>query len=446
LIVPLAEVEGSRLLPLEAVGRGAAPSFALVPSLPSPAAMGRKPKRQRPECPSPFQQQQQQQQQEGALLVAATAIDWLTLLSQELLICVLKYLEDYSDCARFSLASPRLGLIALQNGLQLPRFQHPLFAVAMRLIMRQAGGREGMRSSTLARRAEARARSMTTPGSARSRFAEAWLRKYAAGYAAASPDDFEWIKATSPELHIVQSTLLSSQQWHLVRGGVPDAKVRTECANGVVLYYEGEKGAEHYVRAESITGTVEYYEGEKGAERGIRAELANGAVQYYEGEQGAERLVRTDSITGVVQYFEGENGAERRVRAEDADGTVKYFEGEKGAERRVRAEHLNGFVYYYEGEKGAERRVRAEHANGFVYYYEGEKGAERAVRVEFADGFVDYYEGEKGAERAVRVEFADGFVDFYEGEKGAERLVRAEFADGTVDFYEGEKGAERLTH
>eukprot|EP01047_Picozoa_sp_COSAG01_P099328 COSAG01_NODE_29367_length_639_cov_1.635185_1_plen_62_part_10 len=62
--------------------------------------MSRQPKRQRPECPPPSQRQEEE---EGALLVAATA-DRLTLLSQELLICVLKYLEDYSDCARFSLA------------------------------------------------------------------------------------------------------------------------------------------------------------------------------------------------------------------------------------------------------------------------------------------------------------------------------------------------------
>jgi hypothetical protein len=316
--------------------------------------MSRQPKRQRLKRPSPFQQQEEE---EGALLVA-TAVDRLTLLSQELLICVLKYLEDYSDCARFSLASPRLGLTALQNGLQLPRFQHPLFAVAMRLIMRQAGGREGMRSSTLARRAEARARSMTTPGSAHSRFAEAWLRKYVAGHAAASPDDFEWIKASSPELHIAQSTVLPSERWHLVRGGVPDASVRIERADGFVQYYEGKHGAERAIRAEFANGTVQHYEGEQGAERRVRAEFANGLVQYYEGERDAERLIRDEFADGTVQYYEGEHGAERLIRAENADGTVQYYEGEHGAERLVRAENFDGTVRYYEGEQGAERPVR----------------------------------------------------------------------------------------
>jgi hypothetical protein len=309
----------------------------------SRAESRRQPKRQRPECPSSFRQQQQQQQ-EGALLVAATAIDRLTLLSQELLVCVLKYLEDFSDCAKFSLASPRLGLTALQNGLQLPRFQHPLFAVAMRLITRQTGGREGMRSSTLARRAEARARSMPTPGGAHSRFSEAWLRKYVAD-AAASPDDFEWIKASSTELHIAESTILSSRQWYLVRGGVPDAKVRVVLTNG----------------------TVDYYEGDKDAERLVRTEFANGLVQYYEGEDGAERVVRSESANGTG-YFEGKDGAEHLVRAEFAEGTVVlYFEGEQDAERRIRAEFADGSVHYYEGEQGAERVVRAEFADGSVH-------------------------------------------------------------------------------
>jgi hypothetical protein len=274
----------------------------------------RQPKRQRPE----------QQQEEEALLVAATAIDRLTLLSQELLICVLKYLEDYSDCARLSLASPRLGLTALHNGLQLPRFQHPLFAVAIRLVTMETGGREGMRPSTLAQRAEARAQPMPTPGGAHLRFAEAWLRKYVTD-ATASPDDFKWIKASSPELHIAQTTLLCFQQWHLVRGGVPDAKVRMEHANGTLLYFEGEQGAERRIRVGGA-GTAMYYEGEQGAERMIRTESSNGTVvMYYEGEQDAERLVRAEFANGLVQYFEGEQDAERRIRTEFAHGTVQYF-------------------------------------------------------------------------------------------------------------------------
>jgi hypothetical protein len=382
----------------------------------SRAGSTRQPKRQRPERPSPFQQQQE----EGARHGAATAVDRLTLLSQELLICVLKYLEDYSDCARFSLASPRLGLTALQNGLQLPRFQHPLFAVAIRLVTMETGGREGMRSSTLARRAEARARSMSTPGGgAHSRFAEAWMRKYVAGSAAASPDDFEWIQTSSPELYIAQSTGLrwtghgwSRQRWHLVRSGVPDATVRVELTDGSVQYYEGEKDAERRVRAEDVNGIVLYYEGEQGAERLVRAEDVNGNVLYYEGEQGAERLVRAELATGIVQYCEGEQGAERVVRAELATGIVQYYEGEKGAERRVRAKLANGTVLYYEGEQGAERLVRAELATGTVQYYEGEQGAERLVRAELANGTVQYYEGKKGAERLVRAQLANGTVHY----------------------------------
>jgi hypothetical protein len=423
---------GSRLAALPLRGDPhlfpAAPLIALAPTLrlrpPSPqllrpfaqqldsmsrAESTRQLKRQRSERPSHFQQQQQeepQQQQEeeeeGALHGAATAIDRLTRLSQELLICVLKYLEDYSDCAKFSLATPRLGLTALQNRLQLPRFQHPLFAVAMRLITMDTGGREGMRSSTLAQRAEARARSMTTPG-AHSRFAEAWLRKYVAGYAAASPDDFEWIKASSPELHIAQGKLLFWQQWHLVRGGVPDAIVRREFANGSLCYYEGEQGAERAVRAKLADGTVQYFEGEQDAERLIRAEFADGFVQYFEGEQNVERAVRAEFVNGTVQYFKGEHGAERLIRAELADGTAQYFEGEPHAERVIRADEADGSVQYYEGEYHAERLVRTELADGTVQYFEGEPHAERLIRTEEADGTVQYYEGEHGAEPVHRL-------------------------------------------
>jgi hypothetical protein len=79
----------------------------------------------------------------------------------------------------------------------------------------------------------------------------------------------------------------------------------------------------------------------------IQAECANGnVILYYEGEQGAERVVRL-CADGSVIYFEGERSAERRVRAEFADGNVHYFEGEKGAERCVRAVRADGTVLYY---------------------------------------------------------------------------------------------------
>ena len=58
----------------------------------------------------------------------------------ELHLRILEGVDDFSDCAAFSLASPRLGLLALRSGLA--RFEDPLFAVAMRLLLIQrfAGG------------------------------------------------------------------------------------------------------------------------------------------------------------------------------------------------------------------------------------------------------------------------------------------------------------------
>jgi hypothetical protein len=158
---------------------------------------------------------------------------------------VLKHLDDYSDCARVSLASPRLGLAALQK--RLPRFQHPLFAVAMRLLMVEAAVCELMpRSGTPAeKRAETSARVMSALCGAGSTFAEAWLRKYASD-AAAIP----------------------------MRNGLVDALVRTVFHAGQVwrvLYYEGEKGVEHAVRREMTDGTVQYLEGERGAEHVVPA-------------------------------------------------------------------------------------------------------------------------------------------------------------------------------
>jgi hypothetical protein len=271
----------------------------------------------------------------------------LELLTEDLLQHVLKYLEDYSDCARFSLASPRLGLGVLRTPQKeiLPRFQHPLFAVAMRM---EGGG---------------------IPVAA---FAEAWLRKYA-GDSVASPKDFAWIRVASAELYICST--LPDFAWHLVRSGEMDAKLRlispSRTMGPMMQHYEGERGAERHVRDEFANGTVQHYEGEKGAERLVRAEPAGGCegqVQHYEGERGAERLVRDEFANGTVQHYEGEKGAERRVRAEFANGTVQHYEGERGAERLVRAEPAGceGQVQHYEGEKGAERRVRAEFTNGTV--------------------------------------------------------------------------------
>jgi hypothetical protein len=66
----------------------------------------------------------------------APPTEWLIELPEELLLRVLKSLDDFSDCAAFSLASPRLGLLAQNNSLV--RFKDPLFAVAIRLLLPSA--------------------------------------------------------------------------------------------------------------------------------------------------------------------------------------------------------------------------------------------------------------------------------------------------------------------
>ena len=63
----------------------------------------------------------------------APPTDWLGELPPELHLRILEGVDDFSDCAAFSLASPRLGLLALRSGLA--RFKDPLFAVAMRLLL-----------------------------------------------------------------------------------------------------------------------------------------------------------------------------------------------------------------------------------------------------------------------------------------------------------------------
>ena len=63
----------------------------------------------------------------------APPTDWLGELPPELHLRILEGVDDFSDCAAFSLASPRLGLLALRSGLA--RFKDPLFAVAMRRLL-----------------------------------------------------------------------------------------------------------------------------------------------------------------------------------------------------------------------------------------------------------------------------------------------------------------------
>ncbi|EOD32743.1 hypothetical protein EMIHUDRAFT_253281 [Emiliania huxleyi CCMP1516] len=216
-------------------------------------------------------------------------------LPPELQLRILEGVDDFSDCAVFSLASPRLGLLALRSGLA--RFKYPLFAVAMRRLLPQR----------------------------------------------ASADHFPWIARVSPALCLSSEVEGAgdsrSEFWHLRRGEESGAKLRFRGKTGDMLHFEGARGAERRVRAvRAADGEVEHYEGEQGAERCVRAEFANGMVQHYEGEGDAERMVRAEFADGMVLYYEGERGAERRVRAEYPDGEEWYYEGERDAERLVRKE------------------------------------------------------------------------------------------------------------
>ncbi|EOD36787.1 hypothetical protein EMIHUDRAFT_309296 [Emiliania huxleyi CCMP1516] len=281
----------------------------------------------------------------------APPTDWLGELPPELHLRILEGVDDFSDCAAFSLASPRLGLLALRSGLA--RFKDPLFAVAMRLLLIErlhAGSFVG-------------APIMDTLN-------EATLRAYAADRRA-SADNFPWLARVSPALRLSSEVTGAgasrAEYWRLRRGEENGAMLRRRLLqSGMVQHYEGERGRERKVRLVIPSGKVQHYEGERGRERKVRLETADGTVQYCEGEQGAERKVRLES-NGYVQHYEGEKGAERMVRSELPDGSVAYYEGERG-----------------EGERGAERMVRAEFPSGIVKYYEGEKGAERMVRVDAA--------------------------------------------------------------
>ena len=270
----------------------------------------------------------------------APPTDWLAELPHELHLRILEGVDDFSDCAAFSLASPRLGLLALRSGLA--RFKDPLFAVAMRLLLvqRRCADPFVTVSATLN---------------------EVILRRYAADRRA-SADHFPWLARVSPALclssEVTGAGASRAEYWRLRRGDENGASLRRRLLqSGMVQHYEGGRGAERMVRVELADGNVQYYEGEKGAERKVRAEFASGTVTYYAGGKRAERKVRKEFLDGEVQHYEGEKGAERKVRAEYPDGTVKYYEGGKRAERRVRTVFADGKVQSFEGERGAERCV-----------------------------------------------------------------------------------------
>ena len=266
----------------------------------------------------------------------APPTDWLAELPPELHLRILEGVDDFSDCAAFSLASPRLGLLALRSGLA--RFKDPLFAVAMRLLLIQrfAGGFGVVTLS------------------------EDTLRRYAADRRA-SADNFPWLARASPALCLSSEVEGAGERrievWRL-RRDESGAKLRSRfLQSGQVKHFEGERGAERKVRMEFSDGEVRYYEGMKGAERVVRAVRADGAVQHFEGERGAERMVRVEFLSGIVLHYEGEQGAERKVRAESANGDVQYFEGGRGAERCVREKYPDGTVQYFEGESGGPHGV-----------------------------------------------------------------------------------------
>jgi len=308
-------------------------------------------------------------------------------LPEELQLCVLEHLTDFSDCVSLSLASPRLGLSALHRSL--PRFRDPLFAVAMRVECSRVA--EGvMRIS----------RAFLNP--------ELLLRKYAAD-SRASAENFVWIREKSPEFYLVaDSPSPGPERWLLERGSavgedVPSAQtalVRLKFPSRFVAHYEGDKGAERLVRGCLPDGGVKHFEGEKGGERLVRFDRPDGSMYHYDGEKGAERLVRVVNERRVFACYACDGGVQ---------GAVMHFEGERGAERCLRGERLDGAVFHLEGDRGAERRVRVDRPDGTVEHYEGDtRGAERMVRVNCTDGSVKHFVGEKGAERWVRTESPGG--------------------------------------
>ena len=179
-------------------------------------------------------------------------MDWLGELPPEQHLRILEGLDDFSDCAAVSLASPRLGLLALRSGLA--RFKDPLFAVAMRLqlVQRRCADPFVTVSATLN---------------------EGILRRYAADRRA-SADHFPWLARVSParclSSEVTGAGASRSEYWRLRRGEEFGANLRRRLLqSGKVQHYEGEQGAERMVRMELPDGTVLHYEGERGAEERV---------------------------------------------------------------------------------------------------------------------------------------------------------------------------------
>ncbi|EOD28753.1 hypothetical protein EMIHUDRAFT_234573 [Emiliania huxleyi CCMP1516] len=221
-------------------------------------------------------------------------MDWLAELAPELQLLILEAVDDFSDCAAVSLATPRLGLLAF--GHDLARFKDPLFAVAMQQQLAQRTRSKGEQQTPVT---------------------EAILRKYSADRRARQ-EHFPWLERVSPALCLSTGIRgLGSRRfefWRLQRGDEPGALLRERSLQrGTIWHFTGEAGAERQVRTEYATGEVQLFEGEKGAER---------LVQFYEGELGAERCVRRE-VAGRVYFYEGEKGAEAVVRVATTETRLK---------------------------------------------------------------------------------------------------------------------------
>lgn len=326
---------------------------------------------------------------------------WLTLLPEDLIIFILALLNDYSDCARFCLASPRIGLLALRKPLL--TFKHPLFSVALSIeTTKIAIG------------------PMFNLG-----FTNMMLRKYASDSKATS-ESFAWIKRVSPQLYLTEelsgpngclprSTTIDSKWWYLDTPKVCyNDNRKTLCQLDRTLV----------ARIDAFSGRVH--------------------KTHFDGERGVERMLRMQSEPGTI-YFEGEHGIEHVVRLELKNNVVKHFEGTRNNEHIVRVVHADKHVRHYEGERFNERIVRIELPNGKVKHYEGESGYERLTRTTFDDNDSRrecYYEGEKNYERLVRGVFKNGNVNIYEGTRGCERIVRSEVP--APKHFTGERSAEQI--
>ena len=236
-------------------------------------------------------------------LQARQATRWDLLLPQDLILRVLELITDYTDCAALSLASPRLGLIALRAGLH--HFCDPLFAIAMHLQ--------------------------------RAKLDEAIVRKYVAD-AQATVSGVAWLQTVSPNLCICLEYFRDPEvtMWSLCRGGVADARLlRHYHTDGEYMHLAGPVGEERIVRM-VFKRRTQFLKGGAMMERLAYVVCKDlGVMITYEGEQGHERMVRMDWSDGSSSLHDGEKGAEALVRHESPDGRVIKFEGQKGQEQAV---------------------------------------------------------------------------------------------------------------